>query len=84
MPTFRICFLYGSYYLITIDESTVTLKSLRKEIEKLLPSFRQLNDYSCYISGKPPHILNLNNEQEFNKHQALITDGCYIWLKFIV
>lgn len=84
MPTFRLCFLYGSHHIVTIDEPIITLKSLRKEIETRLPSFRQLNDYIYYISGKPPHILNLNNEEEFNKHQTLITDGCYIWMKFNV
>ena len=84
MPNFRICFLYASYHPVTIDESIVTLQSLRKEIERYLPKYRELKDYQCVISGKPPHILNLNNEDEFNQHRLLITDGCYIWLKFVL
>lgn len=81
MATFRVCFLYGKCYLVTINEKLINLDSFRQTIERLLPPFRELDDYLCVVSGKPPHILNLDNEQEFNEHRTLITSGCYIWMK---
>ncbi|CAF1501535.1 unnamed protein product, partial [Adineta steineri] len=79
MPSFHICILHGSYHDVKIDEPIVTLESLRREIEShlpQLPKYREIKNYSCTISGKPPHKLNLNNEEEFSKHQTLITNGC--------
>ncbi len=84
MPSFRICFLYGKCHLITINEDVVTLQSLRKTIENLLPPFREINDYIYVVSGKPPHKLNLNNEEQFNEHRTLITNGSYIWIKLLI
>ena len=81
MPSFRVCFLYGKYYHVTIDEDIVTLESFQKTIKNILPPFRELDDYVYVVSGKPPHRLNLNNEEEFNEHRTLITTGCYIWMK---
>ena len=77
--------LWEIIILVTINENIVSLETFRKTIKNLLPPFRELDDYLCYVvSGKPPHILNLNNEEEFNEHQTLITNGCYIWMKLIV
>jgi hypothetical protein len=84
MPNFRVCFLYGKCHLVTINEDIVTLSSFRKTIENLLSPFRELNDYLYVVSGKPPHKLNLNNEDEFNQYRTLITNGCYIWMKLII
>ena len=83
MPSFRLCFLYGNYYPITIDEPVISLETLRKEIQNRLPKYREIKDYTCTVSGKPPHRLDLNNEEEFNKYRLLITDGSYVWLKFL-
>ena len=81
MPTFRLCFLYGRSYSVTIDEDVVTLPSLRKTIETHLPPLREMDEYMCVVSGKPPHRLNLDDEQEFNEYRTLITTGCYVWMK---
>jgi len=83
MPNFRVSFLYGKCYQVTINEDIVTLSSFRKTIESLLLPFRELNDYLYVVSGKPPHKLNINNEEEFNEYRTLITNGCYIWIKLI-
>lgn len=83
MTTFRLCFLYGKSHMVTINESPITLETLRKTIEKLLPPFREMNDYFYVVSGKPPHKLNLNNKEEFNQHRTLITSGCYLFMKLI-
>jgi hypothetical protein len=83
MPSFRVCILYGKSYPVTINENIVSLESFRKTIKNLLPPFRELDDYLYVVSGKPPHKLNLNNEEEFNEHRTLITSGCYIWMKLI-
>ncbi|CAF3376640.1 unnamed protein product, partial [Rotaria sp. Silwood2] len=42
-----------------------------------------INDYLYVVSGKPPHKLNINNEQGFNEHRILITNDCYTWMKLI-
>jgi hypothetical protein len=84
MPNFRICFLYGKCHLITINEDLITLDSFRKTIERLLPPFREVNDYIYVVSGKPPRKLNLNNEEEFNVYRTLITHGCYVWVKLLI
>lgn len=83
MANIRFCFLYGKSYLIKIDENLITLDYFRKIIENLLPPFREINDFIYVVSGKPPRMLNINNEQEFNEHQTLITNGCYIFIKLI-
>jgi hypothetical protein len=83
MPNFRVSILYGKCHLVTIKENIVTLEILRKTIKNLLPPFREIDDYLYVVSGKPPHKLNLNNEEEFNEHRTLITSGCYIWMKLI-
>jgi hypothetical protein len=83
MPNFRVCFLYGKYYQVTINENIVTLESFRKTIQTLLPPFREIDNYLYVVSGKPSHKLNLNNEEEFNEHRTLITDGCYIFMKLL-
>ncbi|CAF0764501.1 unnamed protein product [Rotaria sordida] len=81
MATFRICFLYGKNSTVTINENPIRLEIFRKTIENILPPCRDLNDYIYVVSGKPPHKLNINNEEEFNEHRTLITSGCYIWIK---
>ena len=83
MPSFRVSFLYGKTYQVTINETPVTLESFRKTIENLLLPFREIDDYFCVVSGKPPHHLNLRKEEQFNEHRTLITTGCYIWMKLI-
>jgi hypothetical protein len=83
MLNFRVCILYGKSYPVTINENIVSLENFRKTIKNLLPPFRELDDYFYVVSGKPPHKLNLNNEEEFNQHRTLITTGCYIWMKLI-
>ena len=81
MPSFRLCFLYGKSHCITIDKKIVDLENLRKSIQEVLPPLREIDDYICIVSGKPPWKLNLNDENEFNQHRTLITDGCYVWMK---
>ncbi|CAF3924562.1 unnamed protein product [Rotaria sp. Silwood1] len=81
MARCRISFLYGKYYEVTINENPITLENFRKTIENILPPCRDINDYFYVVSGKPPHKLNINNEEEFNQHRTLITSGCYIWIK---
>lgn len=81
MAHFRVYFLYGKYHQVKIDENPVTLETFRRTIENVLPPLREINDYMCVVSGKPPHKLDLNNEEQFNEHRTLITSGCYIWMK---
>ena len=81
MAIFRISFLYGKCHLVTIDENPITLEGFRKTIKNVLPPCREIDDYFYVVSGKPPHQLNINNDQEFNQHRTLITSGCYIWIK---
>lgn len=83
MATFRLCFLYGATHLVTIAEQPISLKSLRETIVRLLPPFRELSDYLFIVSGKPPCQLDLNDEEKFNEHRTLITDGSYLWMKLI-
>lgn len=83
MTNFRVCFLYGKSYSVIINENIVTLTSFRKTIENLLPPFREIDDFIYVVSGKPPHKLNINDEKQFNEHQTLITNGCYIFMKLI-
>ena len=81
MVQFRLCFLYGETCQIEIEDKILELKRFRQLIKDLLPPYRDLNDYLYIVSGKPPHLLNINDEQQFNQHQTLITNGCYIWMK---
>lgn len=81
MPEFRLSFLYGQSHLISIDEQTVNLSSLKQRINENLPFSREIDDYICVVSSKPPQILDLNDEQKFNEHRLLITNGCYIFMK---
>ncbi|CAF3208988.1 unnamed protein product [Rotaria sp. Silwood2] len=83
MLIFRVYFLYGKSHLGTINADIVTLKNFRKTIDNPLPPFREINDYLYVVSGKPPHKLNINNEQGFNEHRILITNDCYTWMKLI-
>jgi hypothetical protein len=83
MVIFRVSILYGKCHLVTINENLITSQSFRKTIENVLPPFREINDYFYVVSGKPLHKLNVNNEEEFNHHRTLITDGCYVWMKLI-
>lgn len=81
MLKIRFCFLYGKCYLITIDENLMSLKRFIEILEEILPPFREIDDYLYVVSGKPPHLLDVNDENKFNEYQTLITTGCYIWMK---
>lgn len=81
MLNIRFCFLYGKCHLITIDENLVSLQKFLEIIKQLLPPFREIDDYLYVVSGKPPHLLNINDEEQFNEYQTLITTGCFIWMK---
>jgi hypothetical protein len=81
MPSFRLCFLHGDLRLITIDEQPITFERFRQCIVDNLPARQQLTDYQYVVSGKPPHQLNVNDENQFNEHRTLITDGSFVWMK---
>ena len=81
MPHFRLCFLPGEMYHVNIDEQLTSLERFRRTIEDRLPAGRSLDDYFCFVSGKPTHQLNLHDEQDFDQRRTLITDRCFIWMK---
>lgn len=83
MVRFRLSILYGKTFEINIENFPIELEQLRQLIKNVLPPFRDFDDYFYTISGKPPHQLNLNDEEQFNKHRTLITNGTYLWMKLI-
>ena len=83
MVRFRLCVLYGKTFEINVEKELIEREEFRRLVKEILPPFRELNDYFYTVSGKPPHQLNINDDEQFNAHRTLITNGSYVWMKLI-